>query len=328
MQIHPDIAALRSDPTLQRHAQTPMTQAVAEWQSRSDVITLAQELAAYDAGDHLCSCHTLSGLIGNHEVASRFIADWCDALLTPMMAQPLGQVPLRHNVAPGLATLQLMNTGGTALSLFVYSELGSIAEPQSAVFADREAHEIVLAGRAHGVQHQLTEIHSGRAHIVSSSRTYEAGNCVSQSAGVQTRDFLKVEGSMLLLQLTRVPAKPEPSREYLLPDGTLIHQVSANKRASQHFMAVDVLGAMERGDAVPVMRELALSLGDDADLRWEAVRQTLALDAAQGMALLGRLSARLDDPIAQPAASLMQSLIAANARLADLAKEAEPCPVS
>ncbi len=328
MQIHPDIAALRSDPTLQRHAQMPMTRAVAEWQSKSDVVALKEELEAYDAGRPLGMCETLSGVLSNYETASRFIGDWCNGLLAPLMDQPLGQVPLRHNVAPGLATLQLMNSGGTTLSLFVYSELSSAAEPQSAVFADREVCEIVLAGKAHGVQHQLTGIHSGRARINSCPTTYEADSCVTQPAGVQTREFLRVEGSMLLLQLTRIPAKPKPSREYLLSDGTLIHQVSADKRSSQHFMAVDVLGAMERGDAVPVMQELALCMGDDADLRWEAVRQTLALDAAEGMALLSRLSGRKDDPIAPPAASLKQTLIAANARLADLAKEAEPCPVS
>ncbi|MEL6878286.1 MAG: hypothetical protein AAGL68_09340 [Pseudomonadota bacterium] len=219
-----------------------------------------------------------------------------------------------------------MSAGNVTLSLLAYEERADVVEPSSVLFADRDVSEIVLAGEAHGLAHRITGLENGCAQIDTAKVIYAPGSRMVMHAGAQNRQIVSVEGAMLVLQLIRSPDRPSPTREYSLEDGRLLHQASGNKRASQHFLALDVLGAMERHDAVSAMVELALSVDDEADLRWEAVRQTLALDTAAGLSLLRELSRRDTDLLSAPAASLQQSLIAANAQLAQLSKEVATCP--
>ncbi len=58
------------------------------------------------------------------------------------------------------------------------------------------------------------------------------------------------------------------------------------------------------------------------DLRWEALRQVLALDALRGLALVGALAGDSADLLAGPAAALQQQLRAARPDLAALLPQA------
>ncbi len=326
MQIHPDIAALRSDPALQRQAHAPMAAAYEGWQNGTLCKSVAAELANYAAGQTLAECEQLMRLVTDIEAAQGFVAEWQTGLLGALRDQPLGSIPSRHSISVGLTTVQLMTSGNARLSLLAYEERADIAEPTSVMFTDGQAHEIVLAGKAHGIRYKCDPVTADRATIAAAPILYEQAYSISLNSASETRQFITVDGSILLLQLTRTPDRPQPSKAYALADGKLIHQASGNKRASQHFLALDVLGAMERADAVPVMTELALSRDEEVDLRWEAVRQTLSLDAGHGLSLLQRLADIPDDPLFVPSTALFQSLIQANAQIACLAKETAPCP--
>ncbi len=323
MQIHPDIAALRSDPALQRHAQAPLSSSLANWRESETAHAIAADLEAYDEGHPLGGCEELARLLSDLEFAKSFVDRWCSVIFNPLLEQPLAQVPARHNVGAGLTTIQLMSAGRTTLSLMAYEKVPGASEPTSVMFADREVCEIVLWGTASGCCHQIARMHNDSARINTFPMTYEPGTSVTLSARQQNRQFVNVEGAMLVLQLIRTPEDPTPTSQYSLDDGRLLHQANGNKRASQHLLALDVLGALGRADAVPAMEELALAEGEDLDLRWEAVRQTLALETASGMKLLGELSAKEHDSLSKPATSLQQSLIAANAQLS---KETVLCP--
>jgi hypothetical protein len=83
-----------------------------------------------------------------------------------------------------------------------------------------------------------------------------------------------------------------------------------------------VLGALESPPALDAMAQVALDQMREPDLRWEAVRQLLALDAAQGFALLGLLADHQHDPLSEPSRRLKHQLAAAYPQLVALAKEA------
>lgn len=123
---------------------------------------------------------------------------------------------------------------------------------------------------------------------------------------------------LLVLQLTRAATRPLPSREFALPEGRLIKTISACKRTSQQTMALGVLGALAHRPALDAMERLALDPMAERDLRWEALRQVLGMDARAGMALLARLATRGDDVLSAPAAHLQRTLIAAQPELAML----------
>ena len=122
------------------------------------------------------------------------------------------------------------------------------------------------------------------------------------------RHVQTVRSSLSVLQLSRTPESAQPSREYRLTDGALIKTTSGDRRASEQVMALGVLGALGQERALPTMIAFALRGGGDADARWEAVRQVLAMHAQKGMHLLDQLSGRASDPLSNPASRLARQL--------------------
>jgi len=128
---------------------------------------------------------------------------------------------------------------------------------------------------------------------------------------------------LVSLRLHRIASMPAPTREYALSSGALLRQSAGEIRASRQEAMLAVLGRMRRADAVPVMAAIAREPGD-ASLRWQALRECLALDTAAGFSALGDLACAPTDPLAAPAATLRTQLLAAHPELAGLAVVA--CP--
>lgn len=103
-------------------------------------------------------------------------------------------------------------------------------------------------------------------------------------------------------------------REYALADGALLKQTAGEVRQSRHETMLALLGRMKRREAVPVMAAIACQSGADS-LRWEALRESLALDTAQGFAALCALARSPLDPLAAPAGALRAQLVEAHPRL-------------
>jgi hypothetical protein len=78
---------------------------------------------------------------------------------------------------------------------------------------------------------------------------------------------------------------------------------------------------MGRKEAAPTMAEIARGAGSDG-LRWQALREALALDTAVGFRALSVLARAPDDPLAMPAGALRAQLVEAHPELLSL----EDCP--
>jgi hypothetical protein len=119
---------------------------------------------------------------------------------------------------------------------------------------------------------------------------------------------LAVERPLVALRLQRSPRDPEPSCEYDLATGALLRQAAGDARTSRHEIALALLGRMGRTEAAPVMAAIAREPGDAA-LRWQALRECLALDTAVGFVALCRIACNPDDPLAEPAEHLRRQLL-------------------
>jgi hypothetical protein len=82
-------------------------------------------------------------------------------------------------------------------------------------------------------------------------------------------------------------------------------------------MMLALLGRMDVAEAAPLMAELALE-DSDSSLRWQSLRECLALDTATGFLALAALARRPHDPLAGPAGALRAQLVEAHPQLLSL----------
>ncbi len=83
-------------------------------------------------------------------------------------------------------------------------------------------------------------------------------------------------------------------------------------------MMLALLGRMGRGDAAPLIARMAREDGSAA-LRWQALRECLALDSQEGYVALAAIAAAAGDPLAGPAANLRAQLEESWPQLRELA---------
>ncbi len=317
MHVHPDIKMLRSDLASQLRSQAAMKAALDKWFGREDVAEVQRELSRFADGAAFADLPSLAALCRDHGAASDWIERFCGTLIHALRGDTLGEVPLRHSSNAGFARLQLMKSGGATLSLCSYEPAEETVVPETAFFADCETHEICIAGKANGYFY-TRELDCDAGHpatVDAQPYVWNAGDRMTLRARANARHIVAVERSLLLLQISRSPPHPLPSHEIRVSDGALASQVSGDKRASELVMALSVLGALDDARAIGPMVQFARDAGHDANARWEAVRQVLAIDSVRGMKLLGELSARSRDILMQPAMQLQTQLLAAEPAL-------------
>ncbi len=312
MIVHPDIAALRSDPVSQRRIAARMQHARQEWLSDRTTKEVTRALSHYNDGCDLDACQALSDIFSDRVKAMEFAGVWITALLDALRAEELGEAPFRYRTSPGVSSIQILQSGQASINLVVYerSDCANGDVPQTAMFADCESDEIVLSGTAIATCHTLDEKAVGATKLDTIKLSLTAGDRITLKGKRQARQIISVGGLMVLLQLSRTPDAPAPSREFSLSDGQLLRSVSGDKAASQRLMALAVLGALDNGEeaARGAMRSAALDKAEDMDVRWEAVRQTLALDTQHGLDLLDACAGDSSDALAQPARQLSGQL--------------------
>ncbi|MEM6856674.1 MAG: hypothetical protein AAF559_02295 [Pseudomonadota bacterium] len=319
--MHPAIAALRGTNTPQRRAINQTKEAMEEahkaWMQRADICQVREELIRYGSGADLEACEELKSLTRDHKRAAAFSEGLVGSTLGVLKTHPLGETPFRFKVSKGLATLQVLQASGATLSLLAYEPLEDAQPQTSALFSDRDVHDMVVSGCAHGAVHTLDQ-----AGAVSSRPIrLAAGDSLATTARISVRHIVRVERTMLILQLTREPKRPKPVREIALDTGVELRTASGDKSASQAVMALSVLGALRDFGALDVMHATALNRDEDLDVRWEAVRQTLGLGPLRGLEVLDTLARRVIDPLSAPALALKNQLIATQPDLRALWKE-------
>ncbi|MGB3469808.1 MAG: hypothetical protein WBA51_03180 [Erythrobacter sp.] len=321
MIVHPAIAALRGSPHPQRCAAQANAEAIAqvksEWMSQAGVQAVQADLRRYARGAALEDCEDLAALIRDHARAKRFVDAICTRIIAALTAQPLCEVPFRYTVSRGLSTLQLLQEGTAKLTVSAYEPVADIQAPDSAMFADRKTVEMVVSGSAQGAFHCVDD----DGHLTSKSTLWRAGDCVEARPLNEARQIVSVEKPLVMLQLVREPQSPAPLHEVSLKDGRVLRVASGDKSASRAVMALGVLGALGDRRSLDAMAQTVCNLAEDAQVRWEAVRQTLGLDARHGLAILDELSARPADPLSAEAERLKQTLLSTQRELRQIIKE-------
>jgi hypothetical protein len=317
MRVHPSIAALRRDGTQQRLAQRAMGVTRERWQEQAGVAPVLAEFQAYARGETLSSCPALGALFAGGAAARLFVARFCATFASALSVEPLGHLSFRHGFDGTRATLLLGRCGNARLALVAH-EPGE-RHAASVVFSDAVRHDAIVAGKA------AAQVVRRRADgfLLHEHVGLVPGRCLALDSSHEALCLRRIERRLVSLRLHRTSDAPGPTREHSLADGRLLHQAAGDIRQSRLEMMLAVLGRMKRHEAAPLMAELACRDGPDP-LRWEALREALALDTARGFAALCRISRSPDDPLAAPAAGLRARLVETHPRL--LALEEAPCP--
>lgn len=311
MRIGPVIAAMRRDRALQRRAQAAMVAAADEWRGGLQAAAVLAELERFGMGEPLETCPALDAAFTGRAAAGELAADLCRRLVAPLADEWFGHPPFRHAFDGQISSLLLARKGRAQLIL--HAREPGRWEHASVQFSDALRYEAVLAGSAHArIVHHGGSV--GRPAFATESVKLLPGARLALDLSCEGLQMLRVDRRLVALRLLRFAELPRPSREYALADGSLLHQSAGDIRASRQEMMVALLGRMERREAAPELAALAREPGDDS-LRWQALRECLALDTGEGFRALSDVARAADDPLAAPAGALRAQLVEAHPQL-------------
>lgn len=320
MEIHPALQALRSDDAPQSRAQGRLYDELEAWRADAGIAGLEAELAKLASCLALEALPGLSALFSPDDPAAAALADGFVARFCAAVGRdPLGQVPLRHQLDDVTAAVMLARAGDAALLLCAVdgAALARQSAPLSVRFAPSQTFERVLAGSARITRVSL----SAGAELVQAGESLAPGMVSRRDGAREALVLCSVTGTLVTLKLHLRAKAGAVTREYRLTDGGLLHQAAANPRDSRLELAAALLGRMGRRDAAPLLAAMAEEAGGGA-LRWQALKECLGLDTAAGFAALCAIVARPDDPLSAPAGALRAQLIETYPALAGIA----PCP--
>ena len=313
MRIDPAIAALQADRRLQRRAQAAMIATSEAWRADPAAACAVAELERFGAGAPLEACPSLEALFTGADAAPELAASLCRQFAAALAEEPFGQPAMRHGFDGSLSTLLLARSGRAQLILHA-REPGE-TECTTVRFSDALRYEAVLAGEAEARIVRRTDGPAARERpFHQEALSLRAGTRLALDLGSEALQVLTTTRRLVALRLHRFAAEPEPSREHRLGDGALLQQSAGSIRTSRHEMMLALLGRMQVPQAAPLMAEMVLEEGDPS-LRWQAVRECLALDTAAGFRALAALARCADDPLAAPAGALRARLVEAHPQL-------------
>lgn len=305
MRVHPAIAALRSDRAPQRHAQAAMAAALNGWRAEPEARPVLAQLKDFGAGARLEQCPALDALFTGQGGAEALVASLVSHFCAGIAANPLAHPPFRNGFDGKVSSL-LIASAGHARLLLLAREPGDYAF-SSVTFFDDLRYEAVLAGQASAA---VLRIHGPAEQVrfaeepLSLQRGVRLGlDCASEALRVR-----HVERRLVTLCLVQGCAQPNPAREYDRATGRLLHMSAGSLATSRREMMAALLGRMQRRDAAPVLAGM-VEREYDRSLRWQALRECLALDTATGFAALTRIARNPADSLYAEAAALHARLL-------------------
>ena len=324
MLVHPELRALRSDDTPQCAAQKALRQALADWEASPDVAAMLDDLGRFAAGAALDDCPELACLFTPGTGAARRLArNYSAVTCTALAAAPLGHVPQRHFTDGVSSTLLLARARNVTLSLVAIDgqRLGLRPEATSASFGPNQTWEYILAGSAIVEMVECQPTGPRDARLLRHGDVVRPGSILQRDGEREARLLRRIDGALVSLRLQRRREDADATREYDLATSELLHQAAGNPRESRIELMMALLGRMGRKDAAPLLAELAQDHGSAA-MRWQALRECLALDTLVGFQALSLVAAAPDDALSDPAGALRAQLVEAYPQLQELA----PCP--
>lgn len=313
MRIDPTLRALRSDDAPQRLAQEKLVAARDQWRERAQWQPLSAAFTAYGEGAPLAQCDALAELMVSADAARRLADDFIAHFVPVMGEAQLGQFPLRYSVNGSVSTLLLASSGRAALLLLMIdgAVLATKTRAQAAGFVAGERHEVVLAGSATGRRVTCRPVSSEGAQVECEDMAISAGSCISIDTA---REAMLVEevrqGTFVTLRLQRRGEGLLTARDYSLKDGRLVHQSAGDAEQSRIELMMSLLGRMGRKDAAPLLAAQAMKGTDN--LRWQALRECIALDTAEGFRVLTAIAQDAGDALAAHAGAVRAQLLEAH----------------
>ncbi|MCP5397404.1 MAG: hypothetical protein H6918_11870 [Sphingomonadaceae bacterium] len=309
MRVSSELRALRADPAAQRQLQDNVQAAKRNWLGQERVALMFRDLERFANGAGLQACPALERVFTAPGIAASVAEGLMGELIPAMRANNFAHPPFPYQYSDGLAIMELAAVGNARLSLMMLEgdALHERGEARSISFADCERHEVIVAGQASARIVRRTGPDNGPARLDFEAMELVPGVILSFDGPYSTRLVDHVPSRLVTLRLTRVPDLPEPSREYRLSDGVLVHQSSGDRDESRAELAMALLGKMGRKDAAPVLARMARTGSDN--FRWQAIRECLALDAAEGFRVLTQVARDMEDPLAAPAGALRAQLL-------------------
>ena len=317
MHVPAAISALIADPAPLHRAQECHADAYAAWRRQAGNDAVFESFAAFAQGAALSALPALAALFDPASGAAKaFAGGLICAMLPALAAEPLGQIPVRHQNARATTRLMLARSEGATMTLMALdgAALSAGPAPASVAFTPAEEWDAVIAGHGRGLLIERTPAGRPSLHPV----ILETGLCLGRDAAREALVPTGAEGPLVLLRLQRRREGPQPCTEVALADGRELRRAAASSRESRHALAAALLGAMGRADAAPLLAEIAGERQRGDTLRWEALRQCLGLATAQGFETLCRIARDAGDPLCTPAGAMRAALVERHPMLAEL----------
>jgi hypothetical protein len=242
-------------------------------------------------------------------------------MLRQLEISPLGQTPMRFSTDETITSMLVARHGTASLALQVIDGAGLARRPDavSASFVPAETWERVLVGTAQACRIRIAARRADGANLTFEEILLSPGRVCHRIGKNEIQQLRHVPTALVILKLQRRTDSFEPAREYLLTNGSLAHQAAGNPRESRLELTAALLGRMERTDAAPLLAAMAEEEGGQS-LRWQSLRECLALDTALGFGVLCRIARRTDDPLSGPAGKLCTQLLETYPQLAGVSQ--------
>ena len=305
MFVRDELKALRGDDREARTHRVAMEEALEDCRREPRLAAVLEELLRYGEGGDFAHCPALVALFEHTGAARDLLRPLIGRLTALHRAYPLAHLAFRHRSQAGAHVLQIAARGHATLSL-VLQDQDAGAEHIIATFADADQREVVLTGKANACLFEIVAEERDRVILNSVRTELQSGARMKCTGPRQSRLIKPSHDSLLTLRLARPAGRPRPTRRIDVRSGRIVHRASGNAADSRAELAMLLLGRMGRSDALPVLA--ARTRTGDAQLRWQALRQCLALDAAAGLPLLERIAKDHADPLCQAARALLAQL--------------------
>ena len=297
-----------------------MKVALDHWRAETGAATALADFERFGKGAALEDCPALDQIFTGQDDAPLLMQALMRHFSLAFADNPLGHPPFRNSFNGTSSTIQLASSDRAQL-LLQAREPGAYAS-DTASYSDNLRFDAVLAGKAKA---RIIRIHGPEEHVGFSEEpiALAAGSRLGFDCSGEMLFLEAVEQRLVTLRLLQAAPEPRPLREYCRKSGRLLHRSAGKLSSIRCEMMAALLGRMGRADAAPVLAELALQQGEDS-LRWQALRECLALDTAQGFAALLSLARNADDPLCAEAGALRVQLVEAHRQLLQL--ETMQCP--
>ena len=305
MFVRDELQALRGDDREARTHRVAMEEALEDCRREPRLAAVLEELLRYGEGGDFAHCPALVALFEHTRAARDILRPLIGRLIALHRAYPLAQLAFRHRSQAGTHVLQIAARGHATLSLVLqYHDAG--AEHTVATFADADQREVVLRGKASACLFEIEAEERGRVTLESMPSGLQPGSRIRCPGPRHARLIQPSHASFLTLRLVRAARRPGPTRRVDVRSGRIVHRASGSVADSRADLAMLLLGRMGRRDALPVLS--ARSRTGNAQVRWQALRQCLALDAATGLPLLEGIAQDRGDPLYGAAKALLAQL--------------------